>query len=113
MKFPFNGAEIVIPRDNSISINTLATVESFFPQNWPSHDMGPSLASCEKQLKIMSIGMGEYTLDSIITLPISPRSYGRPSDKMKPSASTMTIFDIFIQSSILLEVEKEEQAIQD
>ena len=62
---------------------------------------------------MMSLGMGEYTLDSIAALPLSPRSYGRPSAKKKPSASTMTLFGTFVQSSIPLEDEKEEQAIRD
>ena len=57
--------------------------------------------------------MGEYTLDSIAALPLSPRSYGRPSTKKKPSASVMTLFGTFVQSSVPLEAEKEEQAIRD
>ena len=57
--------------------------------------------------------MGEYTLDSIVALPVSPRSYGKPSTKKKPSASTMTLFGTFVQSSVPLEAEKEEQAIKD
>lgn len=57
--------------------------------------------------------MGEYTLDSIVALPVSPRSYGKPSEKLKPSTFVMTIFGTFIQSFIPLEVEKEDQAIRD
>ena len=57
--------------------------------------------------------MGEYTLDSIVAMLISPKSQGRPLDKMKPFASTMISFGTFVQASIPLEVEKEEQAIRD
>lgn len=57
--------------------------------------------------------MGEYTLDSITTLPVSPRSYGKLNTAKKPFTSTMTLFGTFVQSSIPLEVEKEEQAIKD
>lgn len=57
--------------------------------------------------------MGEYTLDYIASLLVSPWSYGKPSTKLKPSTFTMIIFDTFVQSSIPLEAEKEEQAIED
>lgn len=57
--------------------------------------------------------MGEYTLDSIISLPVSPRFYRKPSTKSNPLTSIMTFFGTFVQSSIPVEVEKEEQAIKD
>ena len=57
--------------------------------------------------------MGEYTLDSIAALLVSPRSYGKPTTMKKPSASAMTLFGTFVQSSVPLEVEKEEHAIKD
>ena len=57
--------------------------------------------------------MGEYTLDSVAALPVSFQSYGKPSTKKKPSAFAMTLFGTFVQSSVPLEVEKEEQAIKD
>lgn len=60
----------------------------------------------------MILGLGEYTLDSIASFLVSPRSYEKPSEKLKPLASTMTIFGTFFQSSIPLEVEKEDQAIR-
>ena len=62
---------------------------------------------------MMSVGMGEYTLDSIAAMPIYPKSYGRPSDKMKPSTSAMTIFVTFVQAYVPLEIEKEEQVVRD
>ena len=61
----------------------------------------------------MSLGKGEYTLDSIAALLVSPQSYGKLSTKKKPSAFTMTLFGTFVQSSVPLEVEKEEHAIKD
>lgn len=113
VKFSHNGVEIVILGDNAITINTLTAAETFVPHNKPSHDHNASLIAAEKKLKMMSIGMGEYTLDSIAAMPTSPKSYGRPSDKAKPSASTMTFFGTFVQSSIPLEAEKEEQAVRE
>ena len=52
-------------------------------------------------------------LNSIVAMLISPKFYVKESSKMMPSKSTMTIFDTFVQSSIPLEVEKEEQEIRD
>ena len=61
---------------------------------------------------MLSIGMGEYTLDSIAAMPISPKSYGRPIGKMKSQESTMIVFDTFVPSSVPLEAEKEEQVVK-
>lgn len=113
VKFPHKGAEIVIPGDNAITINTLTAAETFFPHNKPSHDHNVSLIVVEQKLKMMSIGMGEYTLDSIAPMPTSPMSYGRPLDKTKPSAFAMTFFGTFVQSSIPLEAENEEQVVRE
>ena len=57
--------------------------------------------------------MGEYTLDYIAAMPISPKSYGRPSNKMNLFNSTMTIFGSFVQAFVPLEAKKEEQAVRD
>ena len=57
--------------------------------------------------------MGEYTLDSIVAMPISPKSYGKPTSKMKSHESAMTIFDTFVPSSVPLEAKKEEQVVKD
>ena len=62
---------------------------------------------------MLSIGMGEYTLDSIAVMLISPKSYGRPTSKMKSQESAMIVFDTFVPSSIPLEAKKEEQAVKD
>ena len=37
----------------------------FIPHKKPAHDPQASLAIAEQSLKMLSIGMGEYTLDSI------------------------------------------------
>ena len=113
IKFPFNGIEIVVPSDNSMSINTLSATETLVPHNHSSHEPTPSFIDCEQNLKMMSLGMGEYTLDSISALPVSPRSYGKPSTTKKPFSSAMILFGTFMQSSVPLEAEKEEQAIKD
>ena len=96
-----------------MSINTLTAVEMLVSHNCSSHELTPSFTECEQKLKMMSLGMGEYTLDSIAALPVSPRSYGKPTIAKKPSASAMTLFGTFVQSSVPLEAEKEEQAIKD
>lgn len=108
IKFLFNGAEIVIPGDNAMSINTLTIVGTFVQHKKPSNDMGVSLLVAEQKLKMMSIGMGEYTLDSIATMHVSPKSYAKPSNNMKPSTFTMIVFGTFVQAIVPLEVEKEE-----
>ena len=113
LKFPFNGTEVVILGDNSMSINTLSTTKTLVPNNQSSSEPTPSLTDCAQKMKMMSLGMGEYTLDSVASLPLSPRSYGRPSAKKKLSVSSMTLFGTFVQSSNYLEAEKEEQAIRD
>ncbi|WP_156113313.1 hypothetical protein, partial [[Clostridium] innocuum] len=113
VKFPYNGTEVVIPGDHTIAINALVAAEKFVPHNEPSVDPSTSLVAAEKSLKMMSLGMGEYTLGSFASIPVSPRSYGKPSDPMKPSTSAMTIFDTFVPPSIPLEAEQEEQAVQE
>ena len=47
--------------------------------------------------------MGEYILDFISAMLVSPKSYGRLLDKMKPSAVAMTIFGTFVQVLVTLE----------
>ena len=113
VKFLHNGTEVIISGDNAISINTLTAAETFIPHNKLAHDPQASLAIAEQNLKMLSIGMGEYTLDSIAAMPISPKSYGRPTGKMKSQESTMTVFDTFVPSSISLEAKKEEQVVKD
>ena len=56
----------MIPWDNTMSINNLTTTKTFLP----SHDPSASLLFVEQKLKMMSIGMGEYTLDFIVAMPI-------------------------------------------
>ena len=80
----------------------------FIPYKKPTHDPQESLAIAKQNLKMLSIGMGEYTLDSIFMMPISPKSYGRPIGKMKSQESTMIVFDTFVPSSIPLEAKKED-----
>lgn len=47
IKLPFNGIELVVPRDNLISINTLSIVETLVPHNLSSHEMTPSFTEFE------------------------------------------------------------------
>ena len=57
--------------------------------------------------------MGEYTLNSIATMPVSPKSYGKPTGKMKSQESAMILFNTFVPSAIPLEAENEEQVTKD
>ena len=66
LKFPFNGTEVVVPGDNSISIDTLSIAETLVPNNCSSSEPTPSLTDCAQKMKMMSLGMGEYTLDSML-----------------------------------------------
>jgi hypothetical protein len=111
IKFPFNGTEVLFLRDNSMSINMLTTTKSLVPHNRSTNDIKSMLVDYEKKLKMMINCMEEYTLDSIVVLSISPHSYGKSSKKMRPSSSSMTIHGTFVQSSIPLEQEKEDQVI--
>ena len=47
IKFLYNRAETVIPRDNAISISTLTIVEAFVPHKKLSHDRSASLLTAE------------------------------------------------------------------
>lgn len=96
-----------------MSINTLTVVESLLPNNRSTNEAISSLTECEKKLKIMRIGVEEYTLDSINALLVSLCSYGKPFQCMKPSSLALTIYDTFVQSLVPLEDEKEGQAIRD
>lgn len=61
--------KVFIPRDNVMSINMLTIVESLVLKNRVANEAITTLFGCEKMLKMMSIGMEEYTLDFIIALP--------------------------------------------
>ena len=43
IKFPFNGTKIVIPGNNSMSINTLFVAETLIPHTHSPHKLEPSL----------------------------------------------------------------------
>ena len=95
VKFPYKGTEICIPGDNTFSINSI--LESIHvPLNIEADDFDVALAKYKAKFKSIDLGMGGYQLNSLAMLPISPRSYGKPSQEMKPSSSTMTLFDTFL-----------------
>lgn len=79
IKVPFNGTEVLIPGDNSMSIKILTITKSLVLNNRVANEARPSLANYKKKIKMMRINVGEHTLDSISTLPISPCSYGKLS----------------------------------
>ena len=55
----------------------------------------------------------KYQLKFLTALPIFPRSYGKPSQEMRPSSSTMTLFDTFVQSSVPIQNKKEDIVVRD
>ena len=70
----------------------------------------------EKTLKLKDTSMGGYQMEpivSITSLPLSPRSYGKPSEDERPSPPTpQKIYDgTFVQSTIPLEDEDEDISI--
>ena len=112
VKFPYNGTEICIPGDNTLSINSISA-NVHVPLNRAAEDYETTLADCQNKFKSVDLGMGGYQLDSFAKMPVSPRTYGKPSQEMKPSSSTMTLFDKFVESSVPIQDEKEEVAIRD
>ena len=70
----------------------------------------------EKTLQLKHTGMGGYQMEpvlSITSLPLSPRSYGKPSEDTRPSSVTpRKLYDgTFVQATIPLEEEAENRAI--
>lgn len=112
VKFPYNGVEVCIPGDSTLSVNTIS-VGSHIPLNREADIFYTTFEQCKDKFKAMDFGMGDYKIDSFTKLPISPRSYGKPSQDMKPSSSAMTLFDKFVESLVLIQEEKEEVAIRD
>ena len=112
IKFPHNGIEICIHRDSTLSVNNIS-VGSHVPLNREANSSNVSLDQCKGKFKTLDLGMGDYKIDSFSKLPISPRSYGKPSPDMKPSSSAMTLFGKFFDSSVPIQEEKEEVAIRD
>ncbi len=43
IKFPFNGTEIVFPKDNSMCVNMLSISKTLVPHNRSSHKLTPFL----------------------------------------------------------------------
>ena len=60
----------------------------------------------------MNIGTGEYRLESIATLLVSPHSYGQPSKKMTPSILAINIYETFVQDCVPLVDKNEETTIR-
>ena len=77
VKFPYNRIEICTPGDNSSSIKSISA-STHVPLNRQADDFNVVLADCKNKFKSIDLGMGGYQLKSLIALPISPRSYGKP-----------------------------------
>jgi len=95
VKFPYNGTEICIPGDNTLSINSISE-STHVPLNREEDDFDATLVECKYKFKSIDLGMGGYQLNSLATLPVSPRSYGKPSQEMKPSSSIMKLLNTFL-----------------
>ena len=49
------------------------------PLNREAYDFDTTLVECKDKFKSIDLGMGGYQFNSFMALPISPRSYGKPS----------------------------------
>lgn len=112
VKFPYNGTKICILGDNTLSINSISA-STHVPHNTEVDDFNAVLAVCKDKFKSIDLGMVGYQFNSLTTLPVSPRSYGKPSQEMKPSSLAMTLFDTFVQSSVPIQDQKEVVAVRD
>lgn len=80
--------------------------------NQPSSDIRTSIIECEKKLKMMSISMGGILWTPLCHYLFLSALMENHMRQLNPS-STMTIFGTFVQSSITLEDEKEDQVVRD
>ena len=112
VKFPYNGIDICILGDNNLSINSVS-VSTHVTLNRNVDDFDAALAKCKNKFKSIDLGMGGYQLNSLKSLLVSPGSYGKPSQEMKPSSLAMTLFDTFVQLSVPIQDEKEDVVIRD
>ena len=92
IKFLFHGSEVIVPANTSYDCNMLTKIpNSFVPTNRESIEFyNAKLQDMGKTLKLKYIGMGGYQIEpmlSITFIPLSPCSYGRPSENKKPSPS--------------------------
>ena len=93
IKFPFHGSEVTVPANTSYDCNMLTkSADSFVLANRESIEFyDAKLHTMEKNLKLNDTGMGGYQMKlvlSITSLPLSPCSYGKPLENMRPSSLT-------------------------
>ena len=103
--------KIFIPRDNTLSIKSIL-VSTHVLLNREEDDSDETLVECKDNLKSIDLGMGWYQLNSLVSLLVSPRSYGKPSEEMISSSSAMTLFDTFVQSLVPIQDEKEDVIVR-
>lgn len=116
IKFPYEGVEVTIPADLSTTCNALKeSVDKLVPNNIESSTKQIDIASTSKmediakEVNIKDNGMGEYTMELVLSLkslPLSPKSYGQPLHKVKPNAKESQV--IFNGSFVLEQVSKQE-----
>ena len=93
LKFPYEGVEVTIPADLNTTCNTLKeSADKLVPNNRESFIKQQNVASTSKmediakEINIKENGMGEYTIEpvlSLTSLPISPKSYGQSLKQSK------------------------------
>ncbi|WP_044909006.1 hypothetical protein, partial [[Clostridium] innocuum] len=81
----------------ALSVNNISA-GTHVPLNREADSSSIPLEQCKEKFKTIDLGMGDYKIDSFTKMPISPRSYGKPSPDMKPSSSAMTLFGKFVES---------------
>lgn len=123
LKFPYNGKEISISADSNpfqYCSNLKPTQEIIVPRNKEASSSNTQtieksfasiLSSMEKQIKLRDRGNGEY---SISQLPLSPKSYGKPSNsKQQPIVKHLPIFDgAFVSVGTLSEETEDKNVLQ-
>lgn len=112
--FPYNGQEIMFSTDSNpfkycsnlkptqeVSVSHNREASSSNTQS-KEKSFASILSSMEKQMQLRDRGNGEYSLSQ---LPLSPKSYGKPSiSKQQPIVKHLPIFDgAFVSAGTLLE----------
>lgn len=115
MKFPHEGKEITIIANSSQYCNNLKpTQDTRVPHNrelvYPTKEVQAKLwETFEEKLKLNEEGMGKYSLNNF---PLSPKSYGKPTDiQSQTSSKSKHMFKGTFVSAGALEEENEDKDI--
>ena len=123
LKFPYEGVEVTIPADLNTTCNTLKeSVDKLVPNNRESSIKQQNVASTSKmediakEINIKENGMGEYTIElvlSLTSLPISPKSYGqsRKQSKLEPKEPKEAYKRNFVAEQVSKQEFEEDEAV--